>query len=240
MNTEDNKPSLNFIEHIIEDDLSSGKHKTIQTRFPPEPNGFLHIGHAKAIVVNFELAKKYNGKCNLRFDDTNPEKEKVDYVDGIKADIKWLGYEWGETLYTSDYFEQLYMWAVQLIKDGKAYIDDQSAEELSANRGTPSEPSRKGKGERMTQQLVKGDQGLAVRSGGVPVDREIGPEHERSIAAALDRNSEAMDRNSALFEVLFRGLNVKDRAKLLGITPRQDLRIRRQRALKDSLKGEGR
>lgn len=142
MSTEENKPSLNFIEQIIEDDLASGKHDMIQTRFPPEPNGYLHIGHAKAIVVNFELAKKYNGKCNLRFDDTNPEKEKVDYVDGIKADIKWLGYEWGETLYTSDYFGQLYTWAVQLINDGKAYVDDQSAEELSENRGTPSEPSK--------------------------------------------------------------------------------------------------
>jgi glutaminyl-tRNA synthetase len=142
MSTEESKPSLNFIEQIIEDDLSSGKHDKIQTRFPPEPNGYLHIGHAKAIVVNFELAKKYNGKCNLRFDDTNPEKEKVDYVDGIKADIKWLGYEWGKTLYTSDYFEQLYLWAVELIKKGKAYVDDQSAEELSANRGTPSIPSK--------------------------------------------------------------------------------------------------
>lgn len=141
MSTEENMPSLNFIEQIIEDDLASGKHDMIQTRFPPEPNGYLHIGHAKAIVVNFELAKKYKGKCNLRFDDTNPEKEKVDYVNGIKEDIKWLGYKWGETLYTSDYFEQLYKWAVQLIKKGKAYVDDQSAEELSANRGTPSEPS---------------------------------------------------------------------------------------------------
>jgi len=142
MSNEENKPSLNFIEQFIEDDLKSGKHDKIQTRFPPEPNGYLHIGHAKAIVVNFEMAKKYNGNCNLRFDDTNPEKEKVDYVDGIKADIKWLGYEWGKTLYTSDYFGQLYAWAVQLIKDGKAYVDDQTAEEMSANRGTPSEPSK--------------------------------------------------------------------------------------------------
>ncbi len=142
MSTEENKPSLNFIEQFIEDDLKSGKHDKIQTRFPPEPNGYLHIGHAKAIVVNFEIAKKYNGNCNLRFDDTNPEKEKEDYVEGIKADIKWLGYDWGETLYTSDYFGQLYTWAVQLIKDGKAYVDDQTAEEMSANRGTPSEPSK--------------------------------------------------------------------------------------------------
>ncbi len=142
MSAEENKPSLNFIEQFIEDDLKSGKHDKIQTRFPPEPNGYLHIGHAKAIVVNFEIAKKYKGVCNLRFDDTNPEKEKVDYVEGIKADIKWLGYEWGETLYTSDYFDQLYTWAVQLIKKGKAYVDDQTAEEMSANRGTPSEPSK--------------------------------------------------------------------------------------------------
>lgn len=141
MNTEENKPSLNFIEQFIEDDLASGKHNMIQTRFPPEPNGYLHIGHAKAIVVNFEIAKKYNGKCNLRFDDTNPEKEKVDYVDGIKADITWLGYEWGDTLFTSDYFDQLYKWAVKLIENGKAYVDDQSAEEVSNNRGTPSVPS---------------------------------------------------------------------------------------------------
>lgn len=141
MNTEENKPSLNFIEQFIEDDLASGKHNMIQTRFPPEPNGYLHIGHAKAIVVNFEIAKKYNGKCNLRFDDTNPEKEKVDYVDGIKADITWLGYEWGDTLFTSDYFDQLYKWAVKLIENGKAYVDDQSAEEASNNRGTPSVPS---------------------------------------------------------------------------------------------------
>ncbi len=142
MSSEENKPSLNFIEQFIEDDLKSGKHDKIQTRFPPEPNGYLHIGHAKAIVVNFEMAKKYKGNCNLRFDDTNPEKEKVDYVNGIKADIKWLGYEWGKTLYTSDYFGQLYTWAVQLIKDGKAYVDDQTAEEMSANRGTPSIPSK--------------------------------------------------------------------------------------------------
>ncbi len=142
MSTEENKPSLNFIEQFIEDDLKSGKHDKIQTRFPPEPNGYLHIGHAKAIVVNFEMAKKYKGQCNLRFDDTNPEKEKVDYVDGIKEDIKWLGYEWEKTLFTSDYFGQLYTWAVQLINDGKAYVDDQTAEEMSANRGTPSEPSK--------------------------------------------------------------------------------------------------
>ncbi|MCB0496295.1 MAG: glutamine--tRNA ligase/YqeY domain fusion protein [Cyclobacteriaceae bacterium] len=142
MNMEENKPTLNFIEQIIEEDLASGKHKSIQTRFPPEPNGYLHIGHAKSIVLNFELAKKYNGKCNLRFDDTNPEKENEDYVNGIINDIQWLGYEWGDTLFTSDYFDQLYAWAIQLIKEGKAYVDDQSADEISATRGTPSEPAK--------------------------------------------------------------------------------------------------
>ena len=142
MDIEESKPSLNFIEQIIEEDLASGKHQSIQTRFPPEPNGYLHIGHAKSIVLNFELAKKYNGTCNLRFDDTNPEKEKEDYVTGIKNDISWLGYEWGETLYTSNYFDQLYVWAQQLIKEGKAYVDDQSAEDMSINRGTPSEPAK--------------------------------------------------------------------------------------------------
>ncbi len=141
MSAEENKTSLHFIEQIIEDDLASGKHSAIQTRFPPEPNGFLHIGHAKSIVLNFELAKKYKGKCNLRFDDTNPEKEKVDYVDGIMADIKWLGYSWGKTLYTSDYFEQLYQWAIQLIKAGKAFVDDRTAEQVTADRGTPSTPA---------------------------------------------------------------------------------------------------
>ena len=142
MSTEENKPTLNFIEQIIEDDLASGKHQSIQTRFPPEPNGYLHIGHAKSIVLNFELAKKYKGKCNLRFDDTNPEKENEDYVNGIIDDIHWLGYEWGETLFTSNYFDQLYEWARDLIKAGKAYVDAQSAEEISANRGTPSEPAK--------------------------------------------------------------------------------------------------
>ena len=142
MSMEENKPTLNFIEQIIEDDLASGKHKSIQTRFPPEPNGYLHIGHAKSIVLNFELAKKYNGKCNLRFDDTNPEKENEDYVNGIINDIHWLGYDWGDTLFTSDYFDQLYEWAIKLIKSGKAYVDDQSADQISATRGTPSEPAK--------------------------------------------------------------------------------------------------
>ncbi len=137
------KASLNFIEQLIEKEISEGKHQgRVHTRFPPEPNGYLHIGHAKSICLNFGLAKKFNGVCNLRFDDTNPVKEDVEYVDSIQEDIKWLGFDWEDRLYyASDYFEQLYEWAVKIIKDGKAYVDDQSAEEISATRGTPSKPT---------------------------------------------------------------------------------------------------
>ncbi len=131
--------SLNFIEEIIEDYIAAGG-KDIQTRFPPEPNGYLHIGHAKSICLNFGLAKRYGGKCNLRFDDTNPTKEDVEYVDSIKADIKWLGFDWALERYASDYFEQLYEWAVELIRKGKAYVDDQTQEQIRANRGTITQP----------------------------------------------------------------------------------------------------
>lgn len=128
---------LNFIEEIIEQDLKSGKHKNIITRFPPEPNGYLHIGHAKSICLNFGLALRYNGKCNLRFDDTNPVKEDVEYVDSIKEDIRWLGFDWEDReFYASDYFEQLYEWAILLIKKNMAYVDDASADEIAENRGT--------------------------------------------------------------------------------------------------------
>lgn len=137
----EDKKSLNFIEEIIEEDLKSGKHKEIITRFPPEPNGYLHIGHAKSICLNFGIGVKYKGKTNLRFDDTNPVKEDIEYVDSIMEDVKWLGFNWeGEPHYASDYFDQLYEWAVKLIKDGNAYVDDQSAEEISATRGTPNIP----------------------------------------------------------------------------------------------------
>ena len=132
--------SLNFLEEIIESDLSSGKYKSVLTRFPPEPNGYLHIGHAKSICLNFGLALKYGGKTNLRFDDTNPTKEDVEYVDSIKDDVKWLGFEWANELYASDYFEQLYIWAQELIKKGYAYVDDQSQEEIRQNRGTVTQP----------------------------------------------------------------------------------------------------
>ncbi len=128
--------SLNFIEEIVEKYLQETGKDTIQTRFPPEPNGYLHIGHAKSICLNFGLAKKYNGKCNLRFDDTNPSKEDVEYVDSIKEDVKWLGFDWAGEYYASDYFEQLYQWAVLLIEKGLAYVDDQTQEEIRTGRGT--------------------------------------------------------------------------------------------------------
>lgn len=134
--------SLNFIEQIVEEDLNTKKHGgVIHTRFPPEPNGYPHIGHAKSIVLNFGLAEKYGGTCNLRFDDTNPEKESTEYVEAIKRDVEWLGYKWeGEALYASDYFDQLYAWAVKLIKKDKAYVDDTPAEQIREERGTPTQP----------------------------------------------------------------------------------------------------
>src|SRR3954471_199742 len=132
--------SLNFLEEIVEEDLEKGRYKSIHTRFPPEPNGYLHIGHSKSICLNFGLAQKYGGKTNLRFDDTNPVTEDTEYVESIKADIRWLGYEWANELYASDYFEQLYEFAVTLIKKGLAYVDDSSAEEIASTKGTPTEP----------------------------------------------------------------------------------------------------
>nr|WP_068889784.1 glutamine--tRNA ligase/YqeY domain fusion protein [Pedobacter panaciterrae] len=134
--------SLNFIEEIIENDLNSGKYETLITRFPPEPNGYLHIGHAKAICLNFGLTKKYGGYTNLRFDDTNPVTEKTEYVDSQQADIKWLGFEWKNELYTSDYFDALYEFAVTLIKKGLAYVDDSTAEEIAELKGTPTEAGK--------------------------------------------------------------------------------------------------
>jgi glutaminyl-tRNA synthetase len=132
--------SLNFIEEIIENDLNTGKYQTLITRFPPEPNGYLHIGHAKAICLNFGLTKKYGGYTNLRFDDTNPVTEKTEYVDSQQADIRWLGFEWKNELYTSDYFDTLYQFAVKLIQEGFAYVDHSTAEEIAQSKGTPTEP----------------------------------------------------------------------------------------------------
>lgn len=132
--------SLNFIEEIVEDDLANGKYTSIVTRFPPEPNGYLHIGHAKSICLNFGLAKKYGGRTNLRFDDTNPVTEETEYVESIKEDVRWLGFEWVAELYASDYFEQLYEFAVTLIEKGLAYVDDSSSEEIAEQKGTPVAP----------------------------------------------------------------------------------------------------
>jgi glutaminyl-tRNA synthetase len=136
-------PRTNFIRQIIDEDLASGKHTRIATRFPPEPNGYLHIGHAKSIVLNFGLALDYQGTCNLRFDDTNPHKEDVEFVDAIQADVRWLGYDWDDRLYfASDYFERLYGFAIELIEKGRAYVCDLSAEETRTYRGTLTEPGR--------------------------------------------------------------------------------------------------
>lgn len=134
--------SLNFIEEIIEDDLRKGKYTTIVTRFPPEPNGYLHIGHAKSICLNFGLAEKYNGTTNLRFDDTNPVTEETEYVESIKDDVKWLGFSWANELYSSDYFDKLYEFAVTLIHKGLAYVDDSSPEKIAAEKGSPTVPGK--------------------------------------------------------------------------------------------------
>ncbi len=133
---------LNFLEEIIEEDLRSGKVDSVMTRFPPEPNGYLHLGHAKSLCINFGLAEKYGGKTNLRYDDTNPTKEDTEYVDAIKEDISWMGFHWDKELYASDYFDQLYEWAEDLVKRGLAYVDDQTQEEISKGRGTVDTPGK--------------------------------------------------------------------------------------------------
>ncbi len=143
MTTTEAPRSLNFIEEIIEDDLRTGKHTTVVTRFPPEPNGYLHIGHAKSICLNFGVALQYGGHCNLRFDDTNPSKEDIEYAEAIINDVKWLGFEWGHNLFhAADYFDQLYEWAEHLIKEGKAYVDSSSPDEIREKRGTLTEPGK--------------------------------------------------------------------------------------------------
>jgi len=130
-----------FIRDVVQADLSSKKHGLIVTRFPPEPNGYLHIGHAKSIALNFGIAQEFGGRCHLRFDDTNPTKEEQEYIDSIQADVRWLGFDWGEHRYhASDYFEQLYDWAVHLIRHGHAYVDDQTADQIRETRGTLTAP----------------------------------------------------------------------------------------------------
>ncbi|AAR36756.1 glutamine--tRNA ligase/YqeY domain fusion protein [Geobacter sulfurreducens] len=143
MSTTEPAHVTNFLRTIVEDDLKSGKHRTIVTRFPPEPNGYLHIGHAKSICLNFGLARDFGGRCHLRFDDTNPVKEETEYIESIKESVRWLGFEWGEhCYYASDYFEQLYQWAESLIIQGKAYVDDLTADEIRSYRGTLTEPGK--------------------------------------------------------------------------------------------------
>ena len=170
--------ATNFIEQIINDELESGKVSAVQTRFPPEPNGYLHIGHAKSLCINFGMKEKYNGKCNLFFDDTNPSKEKTEFVDAIKADIKWLGFDWDKECYASDFFEKIYEFAIELIKKGKAFVCDMTPEEISANRGTLVEA---GKESPFRNRSVEENLALAVRRGktrslkwGMPKkDREV-------------------------------------------------------------------
>src|SRR4051794_5064920 len=136
-------PGQDFIRDIIRGDVDAGRHKTVVTRFPPEPNGYLHLGHAKSICLNFGVAQEFGGRCHLRFDDTNPVKEEQEYIDAIERDVRWLGVDWGKHLYhASDYFEQLYEWAEHLIRAGKAYVDDQSPDEMRAARGTLTEPGK--------------------------------------------------------------------------------------------------
>ena len=135
------KKSLSFVEQMVEADLAEGKNGgRIQTRFPPEPNGYIHIGHAKAICMDFGVAERYGGVCNLRFDDTNPSKEDTEYVDSILNDIQWLGFKWGNVYYASDYFQQLWDFAVWMIKKGMAYIDEQTSEQIAQQKGTPTTP----------------------------------------------------------------------------------------------------
>ncbi|PYQ18116.1 MAG: glutamine--tRNA ligase, partial [Acidobacteria bacterium] len=132
-----------FIREIVSDDVRAGRHQTVVTRFPPEPNGYLHVGHAKSICLNFGIAREFGGRCHLRFDDTNPLKEEQEYIDSIKEDVRWLGFEWGEHLYNaSDYFDQLYQWAELLVGQGLAYVDDQSADQIRETRGTLTEGGR--------------------------------------------------------------------------------------------------
>ena len=140
-NTNEEKRSLSFVEQLVEEDLAKGKNGgRIQTRFPPEPNGYLHIGHAKAICMDFGVAENYKGICNLRFDDTNPSKENNEYVENILHDISWLGFKWGNIYYASDYFEKLWDFAVWMIKKGLAYVDEQTSEQIATQKGTPTTP----------------------------------------------------------------------------------------------------
>jgi glutaminyl-tRNA synthetase len=192
------KKSLNFIEAMVEEDLRTGRDDgRIQTRFPPEPNGYLHIGHAKAICLDFGIAEKYGGKCNLRFDDTNPTKEDVEYVDSIKEDIKWLGFDWEDReYYASDYFGKLYDFAVELIKNGLAYVDDQSSEEIASQKGTPTEA---GTHSPYRERSVDENLGLFQR-----MNAGEFPEGSRVLRAKVDMASPNMHmRDPVIYRILF-------------------------------------
>ena len=193
---EENKKSLNFIEQIVENDLKEGKNDgRVQTRFPPEPNWYLHIGHAKAVCIDFGIAERYGGICNLRFDDTNPVKEDVEYVDSIMEDIQWLGFQWKNVFYASDYFQQLWDFAVQLIREGKAYIDEQSAEEIARQKGTPTVPGTPSPyRERPVQESL--DLFQKMNSGDVPEGKMV-------LRAKIDMASSNMHfRDPILYRVL--------------------------------------
>ncbi len=190
--------SLNFIEQIIEEDIRNNKNDArVHTRFPPEPNGYLHIGHAKSICLNFGLAQKYGGRTNLRFDDTNPTKEEQEYVDSIMDNVRWLGFDWEDRLYfASDYFDQLYKWAVMLINEGKAYVDDHSAEEISEQRGTPTQPGLESP---FRNRSVEENLDLFER-----MRKGEFPEGSRILRARIDMSSPNMHmRDPVLYRILF-------------------------------------
>ena len=194
--TEMREAGQDFIRDIVRADLQSGKHKSVVTRFPPEPNGYLHIGHAKSICLNFGIAEDFPGHCNLRFDDTNPAKEEQEYIDAIQRDVRWLGYDWGKNLfYASDYFEQLYGWAEDLIRAGKAYVDDQTQEEMRINRGTLTEPGKNSpfRGRSVDENL---DLLRRMRAGEFP-------NHARVLRAKIDMASGNINlRDPVLYRIL--------------------------------------
>ena len=194
--TEMREAGQDFIRDIVRADLQSGKHKIVVTRFPPEPNGYLHIGHAKSICLNFGIAEDFPGHCNLRFDDTNPAKEEQEYIDAIQRDVRWLGYDWGKNLfYASDYFEQLYGWAEDLIRAGKAYVDDQTQEEMRINRGTLTEPGKNSpfRGRSVEENL---DLFRRMRTGEFP-------NHARVLRAKIDMASGNINlRDPVLYRIL--------------------------------------
>jgi len=194
--TEVREAGQDFIRDIVRADLQSGKHKSVVTRFPPEPNGYLHIGHAKSICLNFGIAEDFPGHCNLRFDDTNPAKEEQEYIDAIQRDVRWLGYDWGKNLfYASDYFEQLYGWAEDLIRAGKAYVDDQTQEEMRTNRGTLTEPGKNSpfRGRSVDENL---DLFRRMRAGEFP-------NHARVLRAKIDMASGNINlRDPVLYRIL--------------------------------------